>query len=617
MDKNQATGLVLISLLLLVYFYFFTPEKPPVDPQQLADTTQVVQERPEIDQDVVTSEDPIATSDSLVDRELQDRYGAFYVAAKGSEDQYTLENEDISVTFNSKGGMIEAVRLKKYETYLDEPLILLDKESSQMSLNFSSRGRSISLNELYFEGVTSKQSDSTNLHFKLALGNGRFIEQSYTLPPKGYQLMYDVSFKGMDGLVEGQTVKFDWNDKVKRTEEHLTGYHGSLQNTTVNYYTKDGEYDHLDYTSTDPEVETINQPLGWVSVKQKFFNAAIISENSFVGGEFKLAPEPTDTMVVKQAHVNLNIPVNDLNSGRGQFRFYFGPNNYQILKKVTGGFSKNVYMGWSMFSWINKFLVIPVFNFLEGYISNYGIIILILVIFIKILLSPLSYKSYVSMAKTKVLKPELDELKKKYGDDMQKIQSEQMKLYSQVGVNPISGCIPMLLQMPILLALFNFFPNSVELRHEAFLWAHDLSTYDAIISWGGNIPLVTKYFGNHISLFTLLMTVSTMLYTWSNNQMSAVQGPMKSIGYIMPVVFMFVLNSYPAGLTFYYFVANIITFGQQTLIRRFVDEEKIRKTLDENRKKNRNKKKSKFQLKLEEAMKAGEDAKKKQQQRKK
>ena len=215
------------------------------------------------------------------------------------------------------------------------------------------------------------------------------------------------------------------------------------------------------------------------------------------------------------------------------------------------------------------------------------------------------------MAKTKVLKPELDELKEKYGNDMQKIQAEQMKLYQQVGVNPLSGCIPVLLQMPILLAMFNFFPNSVELRQESFLWANDLSTYDAILSWNADIPLISFIYGNHISLFTLLMTLSTILYTWSNNQMSAVQGPMKSIGYIMPVMFMFILNSYPAGLTFYYFVSNIVTFGQQYIIRQFVNEEKIRKVLDENRKKNRNKKKSKFQLKIEEAMKASEEARKK------
>jgi YidC/Oxa1 family membrane protein insertase len=214
------------------------------------------------------------------------------------------------------------------------------------------------------------------------------------------------------------------------------------------------------------------------------------------------------------------------------------------------------------------------------------------------------------MAKTKVLKPEMDELKAKYGDDMQKMQSEQMKLYQQVGVNPLSGCIPLVLQMPFLLAMFYFFPNAIELRQEPFLWASDLSTYDSIFSWDAHIPLLSSFYGNHISLFTLLMTFSTILYTRSNSQLTTVQGPMKMMQYFFPFIFMFVLNSYPAALSFYYFVSNIVSFGQQALIRRFVNEEKIRKTLDDNKKRNGNKKKSKFQARLEEAMKTADETKK-------
>jgi len=232
---------------------------------------------------------------------------------------------------------------------------------------------------------------------------------------------------------------------------------------------------------------------------------------------------------------------------------------------------------------------------------------MILVLVIKLFLSPLSYKSYLSMAKTKVLKPEMDEFKKKYPDDAQKQQQEQMKLYQQVGVNPLSGCIPVVLQMPILFAMFYFFPSSIELRQQSFLWATDLSTYDSVLTLPFTIPL----YGNHVSLFTLLMTASTILYTWSNNQVSSVQGPMKSISYMMPVVFMFVLNSFPAALSFYYFVSNIVTFGQQMLIRKFVDEDKIRAILDENKLRNKDKTKSKFQLKLEQAMKSGEQQAKK------
>ena len=613
MDKNQTIGLLLISLLLLVYFYFFAP-KPELPVEQAADTTTITQTLPETLPD--TGENPeqtdISAPDSLEAQMKRQQFGAFYKGLEGQEKDVIVENEDIKVTFNSKGGVIKQVELKKHTTYDKKPLILLDEQSSQMELMVSSQGKAIDLNQLYFEANSSKISggDTTEVRFTMQVAPGKKIEKIYTLPGKGYQLWHELKFEGLNDVIANQDAVLTWHNKIKRLEEHFDGYHGARKKATINYYTSDGSFDDLSPASDENEQEMVNQSIDWITVKQKFFSAGIIAENGFIGGEFTTSFNPNDSSIVKDTKSVLRISTDQLKNNKGNFRFYFGPNNYQILKKITAGFSQNVDMGWALFSWINKIVIIPIFNFLENYISNYGIIIIILVLFIKLVLSPLSYKAYISMAKTKVLKPELDELKEKYGNDMQKIQAEQMKLYQQVGVNPLSGCIPVLLQMPILLAMFNFFPNSVELRQESFLWANDLSTYDAIVSWQANIPLISFVYGNHISLFTLLMTLSTILYTWSNNQMSAVQGPMKSIGYIMPVMFMFILNSYPAGLTFYYFVSNIVTFGQQSIIRRFVNEEKIRKVLDQNRKKNRNKKKSKFQLKIEEAMKASEEAKK-------
>ena len=302
-----------------------------------------------------------------------------------------------------------------------------------------------------------------------------------------------------------------------------------------------------------------------------------------------------------------DLPLSNFMADAGANRYYYGPNKLNILNKVAPGFKKNLYLGWPVVRWINQYVIITAFTFLEKYIGSYGLIIIILVLIIKTILLPLTYKSHMSMAKTKALKPELDELKEKYGDDMQKMQSEQMKLYQQVGVNPLSGCIPMLLQMPILFAMFQFIPFAVELRHKSFLWAKDLSTYDSVL----NLPFEIPFYGDHVSLFTILMTVSTILYTWANSQSTAqLQGPMKTMQYFMPVIFMFVLNSFPAGLTFYYFVSNIVSFGQIAIIRKFVDEDKIRAILDENKKKNKNKKKSKFQSRLEDAMKASENSKK-------
>ena len=322
--------------------------------------------------------------------------------------------------------------------------------------------------------------------------------------------------------------------------------------------------------------------------------------------------DENDSTVVKTMTANMTIPVNDVMGTGYAMEYYFGPNNYKILKTVTPGFDANVDLGWSVLKIINKWLIINIFQWLEQYISNYGIIIMIMVILIKLMLSPLTYKSHMSMAKMRVLKPELDEIKERVGDDMQKVQVEQMELYKKAGINPLSGCIPMVLQMPVLFAMFYFFPNSIELRQEAFLWADDLSTYDSVIDFSFTIP----FYGDHVSLFTLLMTASTILYTWSNSRVSSVTGPMKTMQYVMPVMFLFFLNNYSAGLTFYYFVSNIVSFGQIALFRKFVDEDKIKKIMEENKKKNANKKKSKFQSRLEDAMKASEQARKEKSKKK-
>jgi YidC/Oxa1 family membrane protein insertase len=373
----------------------------------------------------------------------------------------------------------------------------------------------------------------------------------------------------------------------------------------------------LPQRSTGTEIETFSQPLEWIAIKQKFFLAAIIAEQPFSGGELSTITNEADTSMVEYAKVKLFIPKTAILAGASDFKFYVGPNDYQEIDVVAPDFEKNVYLGFPPVYWINKFIIFPVFHFLTGIISNYGLIIIILVLLLKLVLAPLSYRSYLSMAKMRVLKPELDEIKEKNGDDMAKVQQEQLKLYQQVGVNPISGCIPVLLQMPILFAMFYLFPASIELRQQPFLWAEDLSTYDSIIQLPFTLPFGV---GDHISLFTLLMTISTLIYTWQNNQLSSVTGPMKSMSYIMPIIFMFVLNSFSAGLTFYYFVSNLVTFAQQAIIRRFVDEDKIKAILEENRKKNLaggGGKKSKFMSRLEEAMKASEETRRKVEEEKK
>jgi YidC/Oxa1 family membrane protein insertase len=536
--------------------------------------------------------------------------GIFAAGASGQENDIILENADIRVTLSTRGGRIRQVLLKNYVTYSRHPLYLFDDVSNSMTLEVTAPNGPVDIRQLFFNTqesgtYTVAEADTQSVTFQLALDGGRTIRQTYTLPGRGFVMGYNLDMGGLQGSVANQPLRFFWKDDLLHTESDIVQ---SRAATTVNYYTAAEDFDRISEGSTGPERIAVNEALRWVSMKQKFFNASIIADGEpFTQGVVSSDVPQADTNIVKTLQAELFIPMSEVTKpGGGEFRFFFGPNQFNTLNRVTDGFNRNVYLGWGIFGWVNRFLIIPIFNFLENYIGSYGIIIIVLVLIIKVLLFPLTYKSYISMAKTKALKPEIDAIKEKYGDDMQKIQAEQMKLYSQVGINPISGCIPMLLQMPILFAMFNFFPNSIELRQEAFLWASDLSTYDSIL----NLPFRIPGYGAHVSLFTILMTLSTLALTWFNNQVSTVTGPMKSLTYVMPVVLVFVLNSLPAGLSFYYLISNLVTMGQQVAIRRFVDEDKIHKTLQENKVKNKDKKKSGFQQRLEEAMKAAEQQKK-------
>jgi YidC/Oxa1 family membrane protein insertase len=598
MDKNQITGLVLISLLLFIYIYYFSP-KPSKKPEsiqntEIADTINGGSLQP--DSIPAYTETVQPTSETT---------GEFSALLTGQAKDIVIENDDVIYTFSTKGGTIKDVLLKRYLTYTKEPLHLVDEGSSRISEVIYTRNGNLDMNKLYFNPSSGnhrvKDKDTLSLDFMAEVNPGKFIRRTYRIPGTGYKILQNTKLAGLDNELTRNTVDYMWESNIRNSEKDLKT---SQQKTTINYYTTAGEVNRLKEASLNREQRTVSEPINWMGIKQKFFTNAVIGIKPFSQGYFMTETKP-GTDVVKHTIISSSINILDYQQG---YAYYFGPNNYQILKKVAPGFSKNIYLGWPPVIWVNQYLIIPIFNWMERYISNYGIIIFLLVIIVKIILLPLSYNSYISMAKTKVLKPQIDALKLQFGDDMQKMQSEQMKLYQQVGINPLSGCIPVLLQMPILFSMFYFFPNSIELRQEHLLWADDLSTYDSIL----NLPFFIPGYGSHVSMFTILMTASTILYTWSTSQLSTVTGPMKTMQYIMPVIFMFVLNSFPAALSFYYFVSNIITFGQQALIRRFVDESKIERILEENKKKNATKKKSRFQERLEEAMKSTEEAKKKQ-----
>ncbi|HEY4650691.1 MAG TPA: membrane protein insertase YidC [Pontibacter sp.] len=606
MDRNQAIGFGLIALLLLAYSFFFSgTDEKTVQKQateQVANIKQLQHTAP-------------AETDSLAQARKAATLGTFATAATGQATTTTLENQNIRVTFSSKGGQVEEVLLKNYKTYQGEPLILVDKASSSTDVAFNTNdGKTIKLSDLYFAPSpvskgTDKDVETQVLTFRADVGNGQYIEQTYTLYNETFQLGYALSFEGLERQVSSKNLTFTWTDHIKQLERDIKQ---NRAKTTLNYATVEDGYDHLSVSEGKEEV-ALEEPVKWIANKQNFFTAGIIADDSFAGAKLEAVTNVADSSVVKTLTSQALIPAEDVLKGKAEFMFYFGPNDYKILKHIGNDFERNLDLGWGIFSWVNKWLIIPAFDFLENYIGNYGIIIILLVLYIKTLLFPLTYKSFLSMAKMKVLKPEIDAIKERNDGDMQKTQMETMKLYNEMGVNPLSGCIPMLLQLPILFAMFNFFPNSIELRQEPFLWATDLSTYDVF----AKLPFTIPFYGDHVSMFTLLMTASTILYTWSNNQMNAqMQGAMKFYSYLMPVIFMFVLNSFPAGLSFYYFVSNMVTFGQQAIIRKFVDEGKVRAKLEDNKEKRKEKKKTggpSFTERMQEAMRAAAE---KEQQKK-
>ena len=583
--------------VLAVYFTWFAPDPPEpnedlveetTSPTQAPDTTSAPAEMQQLKE-----------PDSVKDAQNYEKYGAFSFAVSEEEKTQVVENQDVKITFSSKGGSIKEVELKNHKDYLGNNFKIKDASKSKINLIVDNQGKPVDLSDLSYKGTVNQKNDTTEVVYSASNGSVK-IEHQYLIPKKGFAIKYNLKSDGLNTVLSPTDIAFQWNHSVNLAEKTLED---SRLNSNVRYYLANEEYDELGERSDEFEEATLATQVKWVSFKQKFFTSAVIADNAFESGYVNQKVNFADTSSVKDMAMALTIPYGEFIKGFGM-TYYFGANKYNTLKKIAPEFEENLDMGWGPLPIVNKFLIIPIFDFLQGFIGNYGLIITILVIFIRLILSPLTYKSHMSMAKMRAMKPELDELKQKHDGDMQKQQQEQMKLYQQVGINPLSGCIPMLLQMPILFSLFFFFPNAVDLRGESFLWATDLSTYDSII----NLPFEIPFYGDHVSLFTILMTASTLLTIAVNGQMTSVQGPMKTVQYVMPIMFLFVLNNYASGLTFYYFVSNMATFGQTVLFRKFIDEDKIHRTLQENKKKSTTKKKSKFQQRLEDAMKANQEA---------
>lgn len=573
MDRTQATGLVLVFAIIFGYFVFLAP-KNETKPEPAKSATTAATAQP---------------SAALAVNAPTDSAAAAFKA-----ESVVLENPDLLLRISTRGGVIEEAVLKHYKTYQGAPLHILTQKDNRMSWVLTGAGTRA---EIQAQPFTATKSGNT-----LELQSPQATLR-YRLDSAGYALHVDA------GLTKGPlaAASLTWQQNLLNTEKDFTQ---SRAAATTNYLNVEEDFDKLSETSDKEDVKP-EQPIRWISHKTKFFLASIINrQGGFAKADLQSVTVPTDSTVLKTQTTHVEWLPADLAKGSAEMELYLGPNDYKILGDVAPAFQRNVHLGWPVIRWVNRYIVVNVFHFLQKSISNYGIIIVLLVIFIRILLLPLGYRSYLSMAKMRVLKPELDEIKAKHGEDMAAIQQEQMKLYNQVGINPLSGCIPLLLQMPILLAMFNFFPNSIELRQEHLFWAEDLSTWDSIAT----LPFSLPGYGSHVSLFTILMTISTLAVTYVNASASAATGPMASLQYVMPVVFMFILNSLPAGLSFYYLVSNLVSMAQQFLIKRTVNDAKIRAKLEENKVKNATKKPGKFASRLQEALRQAEEAKKTQEQ---
>ncbi len=594
MDKNQTIGMVLIFVMLFAYLTFFSPEPPPTEPNPQVSTT-------EKKDSTLQSQAKLNTLKDQPDSVLQQKMGFFALGMKGQEESVVLENEDMKITLSSHGARVKQVLLKNYITYQKAPLILIDEQSSKFNSLIKTDLGDINLNQLYYD---VNKADKHTVTFVIGLDTENYIEHKFTLAEKGFVIEYKLHIVGSpQGLLKSDKLSFSWTDEVKQLEKDLTD---SRRFTTVNYFIpQDEQFETLSETASGLEERVVEKPVRFISFKHKFFNTSIITDGFFNSVKVSSNPLVSDN-IIKTLSTSLEIPLADLKEKEGKnIRFYFGPNEYKICETITPSFERNVYLGWAIFAQVNKYLIMPLFSVLEKITDNYGIVILLLVIVVKLVLFPLQYKSYVGMAKMKVLQPEVNEIRAKYSDpqDMN-AQQEIMQFYGKAGVSPLSGCIPLVLQMPVFLALFNFFPNAIQLRQKSFLWADDLSSYDSVWDFGFSIP----FYGDHVSLFTLLFTASQLAYTYYNNQINvSMQAQMKVITYIMPVMFIFFLNSFASGLTYYYFISNLITIGQQSIIKAFVDDEKLLAAIEEKRKQNANKKPSSFQQRLQEAMKAQQE----------
>lgn len=629
MDRKAIIGIILMVAIFIGFQYFTMPnaaERARMQHEQDSIAELAIQQQAQHADSVLARQQrsangPVAANpapasdstgtgsvnkDSLAQARLMDRYGIFAPAAKGNNEVVTISNEHLQVAINTYGARPNVIRLKDYKTYHGhKPLLLAVPDSGAYEYNFFMGSRKLSTKDMNF---SAEKLGTTGVRLKAATTDpAKFIQITYQLDSADWFMSVTAELVGLPE-VDPRNVMFHWN---------LTGFHNEkhrpteLQHCTVYYKYLNDDRNFLSETKDDSK--KLEAKTNWVAFKQDFFTVAMVKNDGFAsnGSEIAITTLPDDTLFTKRYDAKLFFGQEPSDHATLAMRMYLGPNQYNTLRR-TGipEFSRIIDLGWGIFGWMNRFLVIPIFNFLSQFNLSYGIIILVLTIAIKLLLLPIAYKNQKSSIRMRALKPEVAAINEKYGkDDALKKQQATMELYRKAGVSPVAGCVPMLLQMPVLYAMFRFFPSSIELRQQPFLWADDLSSYDSILQ----LPFTIPYYGSHVSLFTLLMAASTILYTLVNSKQMPQQAGMpnmKVMMYIFPIMMLFFMNSLPSGLSYYYLLANVISILQMTVITKwFLNEDKLRAELLANMKKPR--KKSKWQLRMEEIQKQQQVAAKK------
>lgn len=609
LDINSLIGFLLIGAILLWMLYNSQPSPEEVEAEEAA--IEQVETTPEIEQDEALAQEQFSTvGDSAALAQAQSRLGAFGYSAtlpSATANTTTIENDVLELKIDNKGGYISEARLKNYEDFRGEPVYLIQDGNASFNINFSTTdGRILNTRDLFFEPTLTQNGDNTVLTMRLKVSENEFLEYRYVLKPEDYMLDFSIRSQGLSDVFNTATLPtLDWKLRGYR---HAKSISYENRYTEIVYEYDDGDDDYVT-TGTDEE-----EGISYVAYKQHFFTSILLTDNPFPRGRFVsedlVEDEDVDTLYTKAfaSTFPLELKGGELNYN---MNWYYGPSDYKILNDYDRNLDEIMPLGWGIFGWINKYLFIPFFAFLSSFLPNYGIAIIVMTIAIKLILSPVQYKQYLSQAKMKVLRPEINELNEKYKDNPMKKQQETMKLYSKAGASPMSGCVPALMQLPVFYALFQFFPSAFQLRQKGFLWADDLSSYDKI----AELPFTIPFYGDHVSLFPILASIAIFIYMMmtTGQTMQQAQQPgmpnMKFLMYLSPIMMLFFFNNYASGLSLYYLTSNLITIGIMLVIKNFIiDEDKIHAKIQENKKKP--KKQGKFARKMQEMMEQAEQQQK-------